>query len=187
MKPQTRPDALEEDQVTKRLSIAPQDKITIDPKSEPVFTTKEKEIDRAESKSSSTSKKIKESSTFRSDGEGFSKQTSNQKASNDKSTAKEPVKKVATKPTRFDDVDEEGAKSGWVIQVAAFQERGDADKVDLQITRAGFPSYIYRTKINGQTWYRINVGPFSTVTEATNFKQSQKVHTKFKGAFVRKL
>lgn len=76
---------------------------------------------------------------------------------------------------------------GWVIQIAAFQTTKEAQKAEEQVKNAGFPHFTYKTKINGQTWYRINVGPFDTVAEATNFKQSQKVHLKFKGAFVRKI
>lgn len=147
-----RPEALEDDKVTNKIIIKPQEKISVDTKVQTKSTLED-----------------------------------NRSLEADSSPTKEPVKKVAKKPSRLEEIDEEGAKAGWVIQVAAFQERTDADKVELQITRAGFPSYIYKTKINGQTWYRINVGPFTSVTEATNFKQSQKVHTKFKGAFVRKL
>lgn len=78
-------------------------------------------------------------------------------------------------------------KEGWVIQVAAFQEMSDALKVEQQVKDAKFPHYFYKTTINGQDWYRVNVGPFESVSEATNYKQSQKVHQKFKGAFVRQL
>lgn len=147
-----RPEALEDDKVTNKIIIKPQEKISVDTKVQTKSTIED-----------------------------------NRSLEADSNPTKDSVKKVAKKPSRLEEIDEEGAKAGWVIQVAAFQERTDADKVELQITRAGFPSYIYKTKINGQTWYRINVGPFTSVTEATNFKQSQKVHTKFKGAFVRKL
>jgi cell division septation protein DedD len=78
-------------------------------------------------------------------------------------------------------------REGWVIQVAAFQEMSDALKVEQQVKEANFPHYFYKTSINGQSWYRVNVGPFESVSDATNYKQSQKVHQKFKGAFVRKL
>ncbi len=76
---------------------------------------------------------------------------------------------------------------GWVIQVAAFQDVNDALKIKTKIVSAGYPNYVYKTEINGKFWFRVNVGPFRTVTEATNYKQTQKVHLKFKGAFVRKL
>lgn len=109
------------------------------------------------------------------------------------------VKKVADKkPKAVEDPDANpssdeansvgpNALDGWVIQVAAFQDIDDALKVKNQIISAGFIDYLYKTQINGKSWYRVNVGPFKTVTEATNYKQSQKVHFKFKGAFVRKL
>ncbi len=101
--------------------------------------------------------------------------------------AKDPVKKVATPDSDLKQIDEEGAVSGWLIQLAAFQDLQDALKTEQQINEAGYPSYTYKAKVNGQSWYRNNIGPFSTAAEATQFKQSQKVHLKFKGAFVRKL
>jgi cell division septation protein DedD len=104
-----------------------------------------------------------------------------------KTTAQKPVKNVTEPIQDSSEVESEGTSSGWVIQVAAFQDLSDARKVEQDILKASYPSYIYKAKINGNTWYRINVGPFDSVTDATNFKQSQKVHTKFKGAFVRKL
>lgn len=104
-----------------------------------------------------------------------------------KKSAEKPVKNVTEDSPVSSEVAEEGTRSGWVIQVAAFQELSDARKVEQSILDEGYPPYIYKAKINSKTWYRINVGPFATVTDATNFKQSQKVHIKFKGAFVRKL
>lgn len=106
---------------------------------------------------------------------------------------KKPIVKtesIAIKADVQTDVSAEWTESqniGWAIQVAAFQDIKDAQKAEQQVKDAGFPNYTYKTKINGQTWYRINVGPFDSIADATNFKQSKKVHVKFKGAFVRKL
>lgn len=81
----------------------------------------------------------------------------------------------------------EKAQKGWVIQIAAFQDMNDAQKVEQQVNKHGYPIHTYKTEIKNQTWYRVNLGPFQSVTEATSFKQTNKVQEKFKGAFVRQL
>ncbi len=103
------------------------------------------------------------------------------------------VKTIKTKPVSGlkisapDETKTGSSLTGWVIQVGAFQEETDALKVEQQVKESKFPFYYYKTEIKGKTWYRVNVGPFQNLNEATNFKQSKKVHDKFKGAFVRKL
>lgn len=105
---------------------------------------------------------------------------------NPQSKAQETVLTTKTNKLKIK-TDPNTSSLGWAIQVGAFQLESDAQKVETLIKNFNFPSYIYIADIKGQSWFRVNVGPFSTLTEATNFKQSQKVHEKFKGAFVRQL
>lgn len=76
---------------------------------------------------------------------------------------------------------------GWVIQIAAFTSESDALKVAEQVKGYNFPHYYYKATLNDQTWFRVNIGPFKTLAEAAEFKQTNKVSLKFKGSFIKKL
>lgn len=75
----------------------------------------------------------------------------------------------------------------WVIQIAAFTSESDALKVEEQVKSYKFPHYYYKATLNDQTWFRVNIGPFKTLAEAAEFKQTNKVSLKFKGSFIKKL
>ncbi len=82
---------------------------------------------------------------------------------------------------------EGSAQKGWVIQVGAFQAESDALNIEQKVKELGFPFYYYKADVKGQKWYRVNIGPFETLPEATQFKKTKNVQSKFKDAFVRQL
>lgn len=77
--------------------------------------------------------------------------------------------------------------SGWCIQVGAFRTEEEAQRLALDLEKNRYPHFVYQTQINGNTWYRVNIGPFDSPGAAATFKQSRSVGQKFKGAFVKKL
>lgn len=79
------------------------------------------------------------------------------------------------------------SKKGWVIQVGAFQAESDALNIEQKVKELGFPFYYYKADVKGQKWFRVNIGPFNTLPEATQFKKANNVQSKFKDAFVRQL
>ncbi len=76
---------------------------------------------------------------------------------------------------------------GWCIQVGAFRTDEEAQRLALDLEKNRYPHFVYQTEINGNTWYRVNVGPFDSPGAAATFKQSRGIGQKFKGAFVKKL
>lgn len=79
------------------------------------------------------------------------------------------------------------APKGWGIQVASFRSSKDAASVQKKIESSRYPNFIYQTQLNGETWYRVNIGPFDSSGAAAAFKRSRNIGSQFKGAFVKKL
>ena len=49
----------------------------------------------------------------------------------------------------------------FVIQVASFRQLTDADGVKASLALLGLEGYIQTVSINGETWHRVRLGPFS--------------------------
>lgn len=51
------------------------------------------------------------------------------------------------------------ANGDFVLQVASFRKRGQADKTRGRLARKGMNSYVQQKQINGRTWFRVMAGP----------------------------
>lgn len=83
------------------------------------------------------------------------KQTSHGPASDQKkSSSSESASQSSAKAQRND------SASGWVVQIAAF---GDADNARAMVNELSgqYRASYAKVTVNGKTWYRVNVGPFS--------------------------
>jgi len=59
------------------------------------------------------------------------------------------------------------ADKPYTIQVAAFKDSKDADKLVAELKQKGFPAYRAIGKVPGQgIWYRVRVGDYTSKTEA---------------------
>jgi type II secretory pathway predicted ATPase ExeA/cell division septation protein DedD len=59
-----------------------------------------------------------------------------------------------------------GTPAGWAVHVHSFH---DADRPEDDIARfrsAGFPSFYRSAQVDGQTWQRVYLGPYSSLAEA---------------------
>ncbi|HEX7341760.1 MAG TPA: SPOR domain-containing protein [Rhodanobacteraceae bacterium] len=57
---------------------------------------------------------------------------------------------------------------GWAVQVVAYSQRADADGLRDRLRKAGFDSYVDDIKANGQTLWRVRVGPLAQRDEAVS-------------------
>ena len=73
------------------------------------------------------------------------------------STTKEKVKRIRESILNYN------------VQVAALKNKGDSKRMVKKLTSRGYPAYYYQTLINGELYYRIRCGPFSTLTEAKKY------------------
>lgn len=55
---------------------------------------------------------------------------------------------------------------GYTLQVASVQSREKAERLLEQLTGQGYAAYMVRSDVDGQTWFRIRIGYFTTQQEA---------------------
>ncbi len=49
--------------------------------------------------------------------------------------------------------------SAWVVQLGSFSSKVNADKLNLNLRKSGFPAFVEPIKQDGKTAYRVRVGP----------------------------
>lgn len=57
----------------------------------------------------------------------------------------------------------------YSIQVAALKDKAKTEKMVERLTRLGYQAYYYQILINGEMYYRIRCGPFSTIEKAKQY------------------
>lgn len=61
-----------------------------------------------------------------------------------------------------------GADSGkFTIQVSSWQTESKAQAEVSRLSREGFQAYVHESTVEGTLWFRVRVGRFSTLREAT--------------------
>lgn len=64
------------------------------------------------------------------------------------------------------------SKERYLLQVASFQQHGEADRLKAQLALIGLQATIQTVEIHGgQTWHRVRVGPFSDRDEIASVRQ----------------
>ncbi len=58
------------------------------------------------------------------------------------------------------------AASAFILQVAAVQNQNDAKTLQTQLSQAGYKVFVQPYLVNNATWYRVNVGPFASLSNA---------------------
>ena len=58
------------------------------------------------------------------------------------------------------------SKVRWVVQVASYPDRAQADAVRSQLQNAGWPAYMETADVRGDAFFRIRVGPYASESEA---------------------
>lgn len=62
--------------------------------------------------------------------------------------------------------DERKLSDGYVLQVGAFRERGRAESLSKQIGAMGFDAFVEEVLSQGETTYRVRVGPYTKLSQA---------------------
>jgi len=63
------------------------------------------------------------------------------------------------------------AGSGYLLQVGAFPNGGDAESLKARMALQGFVANVQSVNVNGQTYHRVRLGPFRSATELESTKQ----------------
>ena len=75
----------------------------------------------------------------------------------------------------------------YTVQVGSFPTSADASKLSQELVGKGFKSSFVPAQVNGQTYYRVNVGLFGTVREAQDYKKDFLEKTKLTAAIVQRI
>ena len=54
---------------------------------------------------------------------------------------------------------------GYVLQVGSFPNPGDAEATKAKLALQGFTAHVQTITLDGQTWNRVQIGPFASATE----------------------
>ena len=72
----------------------------------------------------------------------------------------------AAPPTEEKPAESAQSAGSYVLQVASFQSREDAEQSKAMLALQGVQANIHQVGINGQNWFRVHVGPYGDLTQA---------------------
>ena len=74
----------------------------------------------------------------------------------------------------------------YTVQVAAYKMHKEAEEHSESLVDRGFPAFSEKAVIQGQNWFRVNIGSFKTKNQALKYEKALKKQTFIKKSFVRK-
>lgn len=98
-----------------------------------------------------------------------------QMAAEERVPASIPVKKEVVTPLHF------------TVQVGSFPTQAEAEKMTGELQSKGYKTTFVPAKVNGQLWYRVNVGLFGSIKEAQDYKKEFLEKTKVSSAIVQRV
>ncbi len=75
----------------------------------------------------------------------------------------------------------------YTVQIGSYSTPIEAEKITQELQAKGFKTSFVPANINGQTWYRVNVGLFGTIKEAQDYKKEFLIKTKLSSAIVQRV
>lgn len=75
----------------------------------------------------------------------------------------------------------------YTVQIGSYSSQAEAEKITTDLQSKGFKTSFVPATVNGQTWYRVNVGLFGTVKEAQEYKKEFLTKTPVTSAIVQRV
>lgn len=75
----------------------------------------------------------------------------------------------------------------FTVQVGSFPTQVEAEKMTKELQSKGYKTTFVPAKVNGQLWYRVNVGLFGTIKEAQDYKKEFLEKAKVSSAIVQRV
>ena len=75
----------------------------------------------------------------------------------------------------------------FTVQIGSYPTQPEAEKMTKELQGKGFKTTFVPVNLNGQTWFRVNVGLFGTVKEAQDYKKEFLEKTKLTSAIVQRV
>jgi DedD protein len=88
------------------------------------------------------------------------------KASANRVEKSAPAPSAAKKPEAAANADAKDPGQAWRAQVNAFPEENSAKLIVDRLKNKGYNAYVTAVENRGKTWYRVNVGKYSSRDEA---------------------
>lgn len=108
--------------------------------------------------------------------------------------AVKPVVKTVPKPTVPEErvpasitPKKEIAPIHYTVQIGSYPTKIEAEKMTKELQSKGFKTTFVPVNLNGQTWFRVNVGLFGSVKEAQDYKKEFLEKTKMSSALVQRV
>ena len=79
------------------------------------------------------------------------------------------------------------ALNKFTVQVASYAAETEAQKFAGDLKTKGYSAFYVPAQVNGQTWYRVSVGLFSTQKEAQDYRTELMQNAKVSSAIVQKI
>ncbi len=96
----------------------------------------------------------------------------------------EPARRIAsTNPPKPSGRSAESRRRPYNIQIQAAMDHSGADEMVRRLVNLGYSAHITPTELAGQTWYKVEVGPYATQAEA-EAAQAQ-LRTRYNSAYGR--
>lgn len=75
----------------------------------------------------------------------------------------------------------------FTVQVASYPTAAAAKEHANELVKKGFPAFPVEATVNGRTWYRVSVGSFKTMRDATQFRAQLLKQADLKSAIVQRI
>jgi cell division protein FtsN len=75
----------------------------------------------------------------------------------------------------------------FTVQIGSYPTQAEAEVLTKSLQGKGYKTSFVPAKVNGQTWFRVNVGLFGTIREAQEYKKEFLEKTKMTSAIVQRV
>jgi cell division septation protein DedD len=72
----------------------------------------------------------------------------------------------------------------WMVQVAAFAQRKDAEALAANLRTLGYDAFTQEAEVNTKLWHRVRVGKSSNSKDALELKKALQTNNHFEQAFI---
>lgn len=100
----------------------------------------------------------------------------------EKATSPQTTKKVVPSPRSIKN--RQVGLTAWVIQLGSFSSKVNAEKLNLDLRKSGFPAFVEPLTRNNKTTYRVRVGPELLRLDAERLLKKMKTEMKLQGIIV---
>lgn len=98
-----------------------------------------------------------------------------------------PAKQASRIPSALPKEVASSAIGKFTVQVASYGTEAEAQTQAADLKGKGFSAFYVSAKVKGSTWYRVNVGLFTTQKEAEAYKKDLMARAKVASAIVQKV